>query len=41
MRRLGTYDSGGRLRISFGGHPVVDEDVASLARAWKREGERA
>ena len=41
VRRLGTYGGSGRLRISLGGHPVVDESVADLARAWKREGGRA
>jgi phosphoribosylformylglycinamidine synthase len=41
VARLGTYDGSGRLRISLGGHPVVDDDVAGLARAWKREGGRA
>jgi phosphoribosylformylglycinamidine synthase len=39
--RLGTFDGGGRLRISVGGRSVVDEAVADLARAWKREGGRA
>jgi len=41
LGRLGIFNPGGRMRISFGGHPVVDEDVADLARAWNREGGRA
>jgi phosphoribosylformylglycinamidine synthase len=39
--RLGTYDGSGRLRILLGSQAVVDEGVAELARAWKREGGRA
>ena len=38
--RIGVYDSTGRLRISAGGAPLVDERVDLLASAWKREGGR-
>ncbi len=40
VARIGAYDSTGRLRITVGGAPLVDETVDSLARAWKREGGR-
>ncbi len=38
--RIGSWREGGRLRVTAAGAPFVDEDVALLARAWKREGGR-
>ena len=40
LARIGAYDAGDRLRIAAGGATLVDEAVAALARAWKREGVR-
>jgi hypothetical protein len=36
--RIGAFDATGRLRVEVGGAAVIDDDVAALARAWKREG---
>jgi phosphoribosylformylglycinamidine (FGAM) synthase-like enzyme len=38
VARIGAYDASGRLRVAVGGATVIDDDVAALARAWKREG---
>lgn len=36
--QIGAFDDGDRLRIRLGGHTLVDDAVAALASAWKREG---
>ena len=41
VARIGAFDEGGRLRIALRDQVLVDEDVATLARAWKREGVRS
>jgi len=41
LARIGAFDDAGRLRIALGDQVLVDEDVATLAWAWKREGVRS
>jgi hypothetical protein len=39
--QIGAFDDGDRLRLWLGGHGLVDDAVAALAAAWKREGRRS
>jgi phosphoribosylformylglycinamidine synthase len=39
--QIGAFDDGDRLRIWLGGHALVDDGVAALAAAWKREGRQS
>jgi phosphoribosylformylglycinamidine (FGAM) synthase-like enzyme len=39
--QIGAFDDGERLRIRLGGHALVDDGLADLAAAWKREGRKS
>ena len=41
VAQIGAFDEGDRLRIWLGGHALVDDGVAALAAAWKREGRQS